>query len=503
MESILQIFSVSNILIIIAGVTLGIIFGAIPGLSSTTGVALMFPFSFVLDPIPATLLMLSVYFGGMSGGLIPAILLKIPGTPASVATTLDGYPLAQKGFASRALGVGVCASFFGGLLSAILLIAFSGMLGDIAVGFSPFDYFGVAFFALMMMIAVLDSGFLKGVIALALGVLLSCVGASPIDGVLRFAPSSSLSGGFQLMSVVIGVFAVAEMLKNTNLIGGGAVKPIQQKISLKSFFLKPSEWKKYFPNLMGAGLIGTISGVLPGLGGSAGSMMSYITAKRMSKNGEQFGKGAEEGIIASEAANNAVTGGALIPMMALGVPGDTATALIMAALAVQGISSGPVLFQQNPEIVNTVLFSSIVINIILFIIASFALRFLINVTKIPTYYLLPIVIVFCVIGCYSVNFRMFDVYAMLAFGYIGYILDRNGYSLTPLIIGLILGPMIELNVRRAMIYSQGDFVLAMSDSIVGSVFMIAGIVLPIIIIAGSSIMKKRKESAALAAQTDK
>lgn len=479
LEVIHNMINPSALLLIVLGVSLGILFGAIPGLSSTTGVALLLPFTYTMDTIPALLLMLSVYFGGMSGGLIPAILLRIPGTPASVATTFDGYPMAQKGRASKALGTGISASLFGGVFSAMALILFSPLLSKFALSFGPFEYFGITFFALMVVSSIMEGKMMKGFASLAIGLLMSCIGTSPIDGVKRFQMGFAvMSGGFQLMSLVIGVFAVAEMFNSVKMVGSGAVNISSEEVRKNDFYMTLHEWRCNLGGLLRSSLIGTLAGILPGLGGAAGSMMSYVQAKKTSKNPETFGTGCMEGVIASEAANNAVTGGALIPLLSLGVPGDAATALLMGALTVQGIQIGPGLFKTNPELVSTALSASLLINVILFFVAVVALKLFINIIKIPKYYLIPIIIVFCAIGCYTVNSRMFDVYVMFAFGYIGYILDKNGYSLTALILGFILGTTSEQYLRRALIYF-GSFGKAMQGSKFGAAFVVLGVMYPI------------------------
>ncbi len=491
-EVIQNILQPSSLLLIISGICLGILFGAIPGLSSTTGVALLMPFTYTMDTIPALLLMLSVYFGGMSGGLIPAILLKIPGTPASVATTFDGYPMAQKGRPSKALGIGISASLFGGIFSALALLLFSPLLSQFALSFGPFEYFGISFFALMVVSTISEGKMLKGFVALSIGLLMSCVGTSPIDGVKRFQMGiPAMSGGFQLMSVVIGVFALAEMLNSVKLIGSSRIHVDGNVVRKNDFFLTAAEWKKNLGTMFRSSVIGTIAGVLPGLGGAAGSMLSYMQAKKASKRPEEFGNGSEEGIIASEAANNAVTGGALIPLLSLGIPGDAATALVMGALTVQGIQIGPGLFRTNGEFVYTTLYASVFINLILFFIAVIAMKIFINIIKIPKYYLIPIVIVFCVIGCYTANSRIFDVYVMLICGYIGYILDKNGYSLTALVLGFILGTTSEQYLRRALIYF-GSFGNAMRGSLLGAAFVVLGVAYPLAALIRQRLKQKQQ-----------
>lgn len=492
MEILSNLMDFEIIALMIIGSTAGIIFGSVPGLSSTTGVALVLPFTYTMDVFPSIALLLGVYFGGMSGGLIPAILMKIPGTPASVATTFDGYPMVLRGEASRAMGIGICSSLFGGLFSAFALIFCAPLLSAFALSFGPFEYFGVTFFALMIVSSILDKQILKGYISLGLGLLMSCIGSSPIDGVKRFDVGiSAMAGGFQLMSVVIGMFAVAEMFNSIKFVG--QKNNSVEEIKMDQFFLKFSEWRKYIWNLLAASVIGTIAGILPGLSGGPGSMMSYVQAKKMSKNPEKFGTGCPEGVIASEAANNAVTGGALIPLFSLGVPGDTATGLLMGALAIQGVQVGPILFQTDPTLVESVLYSSVLINIIVFCLAVFALRMFINILNVPKHILIPIIIVFCVLGCYSANQRLFDVYTMLIFGYLGYILDKNGYNLTALILGFLLGGTVESYLRRALIF-YGSFEKAMVGSNFGGIFVVIGVLYPIISII-IDLIKKQKSKA--------
>jgi putative tricarboxylic transport membrane protein len=474
----LTVFSIANILLMSAGVFYGLVFGAIPGLSSSVAVALIIPLTFGLESASAINLLIAVYVGGVSGGLISAILLRIPGTPSSIITVLDGYPLAQQGKAGKALGVAIFASFFGGCFSAIVLLFLSPLLAKVTIGFSPFDYFGVTVFSLSLVSMLIEGNPIKGVITTLLGITFSFFGTSPIDGKARFTfGNHNLDNGFNVITVIIGVFAISEMI---NQIGKRHSKT-ESNIEFtkdKGFFPTFSEIRHLSGNMLRSSIIGTMIGILPGLSGPEAALISYSQAKRASRHPELFGEGSLEGLVASETSNNAVSGGSLIPMLSLGVPGNAVAAIIMGGLTLHGVEAGPLLFSTEPVLVKNIIIGLFIANVLMLIIESVAIKGFVKILAIPKHILYPFIIVFCVVGVSSVNNRSFDAWSMLFFGILALVLEKNKYPLGPLILGFILGSIIELNYRRSVM-SFGSFGATLTDSFrSGTVFLILAVVVP-------------------------
>ncbi|MCL2122449.1 MAG: tripartite tricarboxylate transporter permease [Desulfovibrionaceae bacterium] len=430
----------------------GILLGAIPGLTATMAIAIAIPLTYTLPKSVAIVTFISIYIGGISGGLISAILLRMPGTPASMSTVFDGYPMAQKGLAARALGTGIQASFIGGVFSAVALIIIAPPLANFAVNFGPFEYAALACFALSMASSLSEKDYLKGIMSALLGLFFSCVGQSPIDGTRRFTFGfSDMDGGFEILSVLIGLFAVSELLRTSGNLLENAEK-IDARVNFRTFFPPLRETVAKWRSYLRASVIGTFIGILPGIGGGPGGLLAYAQEKRASKTPEQFGTGIPEGVIASEASNNAVTGGALIPMLTLGIPGDATTAIIMGGFIVHDIRPGPLLFQNNPDIITIILIATLFLNFLMLFMETFAIRGFIRILDVPKYRLIPIIIMLCVVGVVGLNNRMFDAWAMLFFGLLGYALERNNFPLAPFVLGFILGPMVEENSRRALLF---------------------------------------------------
>ncbi|QTQ12617.1 tripartite tricarboxylate transporter permease [Treponema parvum] len=483
-----------NIVCMSFAVFYGIIFGAIPGLTSSVAVALLIPLTFGMDPTLAINVLIAVYVGGVSGGLISAILLRIPGTPSSIMTTFDGYPMAQSGRAGIALGLAIISSFIGGIFSSVMLLFLSPLLAKITIAFSPFDYFGITVFSLSLVSMLIDGNPLKGLIATLLGILFSFFGTSPIDGRARFTfGNHDLDNGFNVITVIIGVFAISEMLSQVGNISQKNRKAIE--FSKKDgFFPKLKEMKYLTRTFLRSSVIGTIIGILPGLSGPEAALISYSQAKRTSKEPEKFGKGSMEGLAASETSNNAVSGGALIPMLALGIPGNAVTAIIMGGLTLHGVEVGPLLFGANPELIRNIIIGIFIANVLMLIIESFAIKGFVKILAIPKYFLYPLIIVFCVVGVSSVNNRSFDCWGMLFFGILGYVLEKNKYPLGPLILGFILGSIIELNFRRSiMAFGSLSSVLTNNVFRAGTVFLILAIIIPVLNARYNKKAKKRND----------
>lgn len=453
-DGFISILNLQTMLLIVFGVVLGIIFGAIPGLTANMGVALSLPLTFGMMPIQAMSLLMGIYIGGISGGLIPAILLNIPGTPASIATTFDGYPMAQKGEAGRALGIAIVSSFIGGFIGILLLTLFAPGIAKIALRFGPYEYFSVSIFALTMLSSLSRKSLVKGLISGVLGMAIALVGVAPVDAFPRYTFGvRQLNAGFALLPVLIGIYSVSELLK-----------PASQHefrsstdFSISGFGFTISEFKSQIVNFIRSGVIGTGIGLLPGIGASTSNIVAYVTAKNQSKHPEKFGKGVIDGIVATESANNGGIGGALIPLLTLGIPGDAVTAMLLGGLMIHGLRPGPLLFVNHGPVVYGIFASLIIGNVVMLAIQFYGIKAFVRLLAVPRNILLPLVFVLCVVGAYGANHRIFDVWTLLGFGVFGYILTTFDFPLPPLVLGFILGPIIETNLRRGLGLSQGDF----------------------------------------------
>jgi len=452
-----SVFAFYPLAAIVAGVAVGIVFGSIPGLTATMAVALCLPMTFGVDPILGMSLLCGLYVGGISGGLISAILINIPGTPSSVATCFDGHPMAARGEAGKALGIGILYSFLGGLLSFAVLFFLAPPLARFALRFGPFEYFSVAVFSLSLVAGLAGRSLSKGVASALIGVAAGMIGMAPIDSYKRFTFGlTELDGGFDLLPVLIGLFATSEILKEAE----ASLHP--QTVEVQTFRMTGfmgitwSEFKAQTWNFLRSSTIGTWIGILPGIGGGTSNLLAYMAAKNSSKQPEKFGTGIIDGIVASESANNASIGGAFIPLLTLGIPGDTVTAMLLGGFMIHGIVPGPLLFQSNGELVYGIFVALLVANVVMLAMEYFGLRIFVRLLRIPKHYLLPVILAMCVVGAYGLNNRVFDVWTILAFGVLGYVLDKFGYPFVPLILGFILGPMAETNLRRGLMTSRGS-----------------------------------------------
>ena len=477
-----NVFHPASFFCICIGVVMGTVFGCIPGLSTPIALALVLSMIFKMDVSFAICLMMGIYCGGVSGGLVSAIMLKIPGSSAAVATTFDGYPMAQKGDGARAMSIGVFASFVGGTFSTLMLMIFATTLAKIALGFGPWEYFGTALMALVLATFLMKGDPLKGTITMLIGVLMTTVGLSPIDGVAtRFAFGNvSLKNGFDMVAIVIGVFAMPEIVKNAGRIS--QARP-DIKLEKRIFYLLPvKEIRELAGTILRGSVLGTLVGILPGLGGGPACLMGYAMEKRLAKYPETFGTGDPHGIAAPESANNATVGGALIPMLSLGVPGDTNTSIILGAFTLLGISTGPIMLQNDPEVFQTTILAVFVANFIMLALQSVSIPWLVKMLSVPNTYLLPIITVFCVTGCISLNNNVFEVYYMLVLVFIGYLFENNGYPVAPMIIGFVLGGTIETNLRRSITY-YGSFSSCLSRISIGTLFFWVSVIVPAAYIA--------------------
>lgn len=458
-----SIFTIKIILLIMAGVALGLVFGSIPGLTATMAIAICLPITYGMEPIAGMSLLMGLYIGGVSGGLIPAILLKLPGTPSSIATTFDGYPMAKKGLAGQAFSYAIISSFLGGLLSIIVLILIAPPLGKLAVQFGPFEYFAVVVFSLTLIASLSGDSLSKGLMAGLLGIGFAMVGSAPIDAFPRFTFGfSDLNAGFNLLPVLIGLFSISEILLT-------AEQRMKHKLKINysnsGYGIKMKEFMGQGWNFLRSGLIGIGIGILPGIGGGTSNLIAYAAAKNQSKTPEKFGSGIPDGIVASETSNNAAIGGALVPLVSLGIPGDTVTAMLLGGLVLHGLQPGPLLIATHGDVVYGIFAALLVANIFMITFLYTGMKGFIKILSIPQHILLPIILALCVVGAYGVNNRLFDVGALLFFGVIGYLMVKFKYPLTPLVLGFILGPLLETNLRRGLMLSQGDFTPFLTEPI--------------------------------------
>jgi putative tricarboxylic transport membrane protein len=489
----LQIISPLFVFLIVAGTFVGIIFGAIPGMTATMAVAVCLPLTYSLGLENGLGLLLGLYVGGISGGLVPAILLGIPGTPSSITTTLDGYPMAQKGEAEKALKIGICASLVGGLISLAALYLFAPALADFAIRFSYVEKFLIILFALTVM-AALSESMLMGIFSGFLGIFISLIGVYDTseggNGMLRLVPPGTdywLESGFSLLPVLIGLFGLTAILES-------AEAGVPRGQSLKDIEVGPhsrfslSVFKGQIGNLVRSSGIGTFVGILPGVGGSAASILAYSNAKTFSRNPERFGKGEPAGVIASESGNNGLTGGALVPLLSLGIPGDSTTALLIGAFTLQGVQVGPLFISNNPTTWEAMIVAMLIANLAMFLMMYYAIRYFAMVVTVPKHILLPIILMMCVIGAYTINYGiMFDVWTLLIFGLFGWFSVKLGLEVAPFIIGFILGPSAEIYFVKSL-ESFGDLTIFFTKSWIAALLW----VLILGSVAGSIALSRKK-----------
>jgi putative tricarboxylic transport membrane protein len=464
---------------IITGTVLGVIVGALPGISGSTTTALLLPFTITMTPTAAIAFLGAIYCAANYGGSITAILVNTPGDPSASATAFDGYPMAQKGEAGRALGMSAVASTIGGIFSVFVLIVAAPLLSRVAYNFGPPEYFALAIFGLSMVAAIGGDSGIKNLISGAFGVLLATVGLDLTTGVERFTFGVyELSDGIGLVPVLIGVFAIAELLLQATQLNVVATMLKLDAVRLPSM----ADFRKCAKSIILSSGLGTFIGILPALGATTAALVAYNETKRWSSHPEEFGKGAIEGVAGPEAANNAAVGGAMVPTLALGIPGSSTTAIILVGLIVQGVRPGPHLFNEQPELLYAVFASMLAANLLYLAMGLFAAKLFARISLIPNAYLWPAVFVLSVIGAYGPNQSMIDVGIMLAAGIIGFIFRRYGFSPAPLIMGLVLGTMAEETLKQSLIIFDHDWLRFFTRPIVVGLFAItaAGFLAPVI-----------------------
>jgi putative tricarboxylic transport membrane protein len=439
-----------------AGAMLGLVVGMIPGMTISSGIIIVLPLTFRLDPTLSIALLLGLYVGGMMGGSFSAILLNIPGTPSASATAVDGHPMARRGEAGKALGVSILAGFTGGMFSFLCLYLIAPALADIALGFQAPDLFSLVFFGLTIICGFAAKSLIKGLLSAAIGLLIVTVGQDPVMGTARFTFGNvNMLGGIHFLTAMIGLFAIPQIVDNLGrkppAAGAGKVGA-----DFGNLLPRLAELKRMLRPVSIGSITGAFLGILPGVGGPIAAFISYDYTRKTSRNQEEFGKGALEGVAAPESANNAVTGGALIPMMTLGIPGDPVTAILIGALLVHGLAPGPLLFIERADFAYTVIFSFFWANIFNLIVALAGLRLLVRLLALPKSMLMPAIALFCVIGSYALRNSFFDVYVMFFFGLVGLAMRWARMPVVPMLLALVLGAQLEEHMRVALTASKGD-----------------------------------------------
>ena len=489
LQCLLNALQPHNLLVIFAGCLGGILVGSLPGLTATMGVALLVPFSFGMEMDVSIGMLLGLYCGAMYGGSISSILIHTPGTPAAAATMLDGYPLSQQGQASRALSMSLTASFIGGVLGCIIMTFLSPQVSIFALKFSTSEYFALAVFGLSIIVSISSQNVLKGIMSGFLGLILCTVGSDPISGFPRYIfGQMELYEGPPFIPTLIGLFAVSEILSGVEKFSVGQ-KVVQQVTQILPTM---ADLKRCFITIIKGGVIGSFIGSIPGAGGDIAAFVSYGEAKRSSDSPEKFGTGMIEGVAASESANNGCTGGAMIPLLSLGVPGDSVTAILLGAFIIHGMQPGPLLYKEHIDVVYMVFASMLLANIAMFILGATGVKFFSKVIGIDKRMLLPIILVLSLIGSYSMRNSFFDVFLTLGFGVFGYLLQRYGFPLPPILLALILGPMAESNLRRTLVISQGDPFVILHQPIAVVLLALAVISLVMSYISQRKIAKRMK-----------
>lgn len=449
MTAFIEVSNLQTLTLILTGVIVGIIGGTIPGFTVVMAILMVFPFTFAMTPMNGLALMIGVFAGGYSGGMVSGIMLGIPGTPSSITTVYDGYPMAKNGEPGRALGIAVLASFLGTLISLAILIMFGPLIARYSLNFRPWEITALIVFALTLVAGLSNGAILKGLIAAALGLFITMVGYDR-NGNLRYDFGiSSLSSGFELLPVMIGVFAFSQLMRNLESSDQERATKVETRIHIP-YGLIMLDMLKQKVNVLRSSVIGATIGALPGTGGTVANFISYDQAKKASRRPEGYGKGIPDGIVASESSNSAVVGGAFIPTLALGIPGDLPMAIMMGVLILHGISPGPLMFQQNPILIGSIYVSLFIAAIFMIITMFLFMRWFARVSLVPIEILAPLVLLFCAVGAFVLNNNTFDVWVLFIFGIMGYLMDKAGVPLTPLILGIILGSNLEQQFIRAL-----------------------------------------------------
>ncbi len=487
-------FTLTNIFWMLVGTILGMIFASIPGLTFSTALVIMIPFTFGMDNVSAIAVLIGIFSGGMSGGAISAVLLGIPGTPSAAATVLDGYPMAQKGQAPKALGMAVVASVFGGIFSLIVLMLVAEPVARVALKIGNAEQFALVVFGMSIIVSLSESSMAKGLLAGFAGILVTTIGLDPVMAFQRYTFGiTALQSGIDIMPVMIGAFAMPEVIETFWRVRTGRptgeVK-LAEGEKVRTAFPSLKEMKECMRTLIVSSAIGTGIGAIPGTGGPISCFIAYDRAK---KRNPEVGTGVMEGIAAPEAANNAVTGGAMIPLLTLGIPGDSSTAIMLGAFMIHGLAPGPLLFQNNGGLVYAIYISMVIVYLLVLILQFYGIKLFVKVLDIPRIYLMMFILLMVIVGSFAVHLNYVDIIIAFIFGVIGYFMKRFGIPTTPLILGIVLGGIIEKNFRKALVISKGSYLTFVTRPV-----SLLFLVLAVIMIVRPAISAARKRSKAAA-----
>lgn len=458
LQALSNLFTLQNLLFMNIGLFIGIIFGAIPGMNGNLAITVLLPFTFMLQPVPALLMLTSIFFGSNFGGSISAILINTPGTNAAAATLIDGYPLCRKGYPGKALSTALTASTIGGTISALWLLFFAPQIGKLAMHFGAPEYFALAIFGLSVIASVSGESIIKGIISGCFGILLASVGIDAVSGVTRFTFGNlQMYNGIKMLAVLLGVYAIAQMISRIN--GTENIKSSQLNTLDKNDKLTFKEFKSMFLTMFKSGNIGAFIGAIPGTGGAIASFIAYNEAKRCAKKGEKFGEGELKGIAAPEAANNGATAATLIPLLTLGIPGDVVAATLLGAFTMQGLVVGPKLFTNSGPVIYAILIGCLITQLFMFLQGKWLLKLFVKITHIPQDLLTALLVVICCTGAFCIANSVFDVYVLLVFGAVAYFMQKVGLPPVPIVLGMVLGPVAESNLRNALVLSNGSWTI--------------------------------------------
>ena len=465
-----------NLLFCLIGVVVGTIIGALPGIGPSAGVAILLPITFGMSPVTAIIMLCGIYYGAMYGGTITSVLINVPGESSSVMTAVDGYQMARKGRAGAALGIAAIGSFLAGTGSVVVFTFLAPLIARFALSFGPPEYFALMVLGLATLSGLTGRSVFKSLAAAAFGLLLSFVGMDIVTGVARFTfGKPDLLSGIDFLPVAVGLFGVGEVLASSE-------QPVELEItradlSLRKVFPTVADWVRCRWSILRGGIIGFLIGALPGAGATMASFISYAVEKKSSRHPEEFGKGAIEGVAGPESANNAASVGALVPLLTLGVPGSATTAVMMGALMMYGLHPGPLLFEKNPDFVWGLVASMYIGNVLLVILNVAFVPAFVNVLRIPPTILQPLIVVFCMVGAYTLDNNLFDVWLVLLFGVLGYFMKKLDYPPAPLVLALVLGNLLETSLRQSLIISGGSMGIFVTRPISALLLLIAAVVI--------------------------
>lgn len=479
------------------GSVVGVIFGSIPGLTFSMAIAMVLPITFGMASEPAIAMLLSAYIGGMTGGSISAVLIGVPGTPSAAATVLDGHPMAKKGQASLAIATATVVSGIGGILSLLIMLVSVHLLARVALAFGPAEITALVVFGLSTICGLAERSLLRGLIGGVLGLMVMSIGQDPLDGEARFTFGTvTLLQGIDLLVAMIGLFALPHVIIALTEWRRGHEKTLDRadvRVELPGLMLLLSRWW----NILRSGVLGTVIGAIPGTGGPIAAFLAYDQARRFSKTPKEFGKGNIDGVIAPETANNAVTGGAMIPLLGLGIPGDPATALILGGLLIHGVQPGPLLFMEKPDVVAGIYVLFLLAYVVVIALQLFGVRWFVKALSVPPHLLSIGILVMCVVGSFAIRNTLFDVATMMVIGFLGYVLIRVKIPVVPVLLGLVLGPTLERESRTALIMSEGDLSVFFT-SLPSLVFLLLAV-----LIIGAHVLGNMRARAMIAAGKQK